>query len=71
MFHANQLELLMSLPIFSKWSKWMVTKILKLFTKQKYIMDQIVYNCGEKFDYIYIVSSGEFEVHLSSLFQEY
>lgn len=58
----QKIQFLKSIPYFSKWTSMALSKFAYYFTDKHYIRNQVVFKEGQKWDNIYIVKSGEFEL---------
>jgi len=59
---TDSINFFLSLPIFDKWSKNAIRRIVEKSTVEEYKKGNMVYSIDEDPSYVYIVKSGEYEL---------
>ena len=59
-----------ALPYFSSYGRSALDKIRLLFQRVKYGLKHVVYKKGEFPEYVYIVLSGDFELHQHAIIRK-
>jgi CRP-like cAMP-binding protein len=57
----KKIEFFLEIPFFNHWTRTQINKLIYLFSEQNFLLNQTVYNQGDKIDMIYIVKEGFFE----------
>ena len=55
-------DFMINLPYFTQWSRTAMRKICPYYQTVHYAKGEIVYRRGEPCRYVYVISSGEFEM---------
>jgi CRP-like cAMP-binding protein len=57
----KKIEFFLQIPFFNHWTRTQINKLIYLFSEQNFLLNQTVYNQGDKVDMVYIVKEGFFE----------